>query len=162
MYALHARGLHKATDPQAKLRVLGELKAKLKGKSPAAAEFEPAFLNLRYSRSFTKQRKLIHYVLAKIDSRHTSGVTLDYQHMKQGLYTEDRTPEAIKDLLGPRPQRNSSMDRKGDSLACTMARQERIREGLEGLARFSAFLPKAPASATGRSAPYRRNPQVRR
>lgn len=81
MYALHARGLHKATDLQAKLKVLSEFKAKLKGKAPTIAEFEPAFLDLRYSRSFTKQRKLIHYVLAKIDRQHASGVTLDYQQM---------------------------------------------------------------------------------
>lgn len=81
MYALHARGLHKASDLQAKLKVLSEFKAKLKGKAPTAAEFEPAFLNLRYSRSFTKQRKLIRYILAKIDRQYASGVTLDYQQM---------------------------------------------------------------------------------
>lgn len=55
------------------------LKAKLHAKAPAYAEFEPSFLNLRLSRSFTKQKKLIQYVLAKIDcGMSNNGVALDY------------------------------------------------------------------------------------
>jgi Protein of unknown function (DUF1524) len=82
MYALHARTLLAGTDLNARLKVLTELKNKLKAKAPAYAEFEPYFLNLRFSRSFTKQKKLIHYILAKIDrAMNNNGLVIDYSQM---------------------------------------------------------------------------------
>jgi hypothetical protein len=66
MYALHARNLLNARDLSAKLEELGQLKSKLRDKAPEYAEFESNFLNLRYSRSFTKNKKTIQYILAKM------------------------------------------------------------------------------------------------
>ena len=82
MYALHARKLLAAADASARAKVLNDLKAKLGGIAPGYAEFEPSFLDLRFSRSFTKQKKLIQYVLAKIDRTMSgNGVVLDYSQM---------------------------------------------------------------------------------
>ncbi len=95
MYALHARTLLAAGDLDAKLAVLTELKDKLKTKAPSYAEFEPSFLNLRFSRSFTKQKKLVQYILAKIDrTMSANGVALDYSQM---------TIEHIAPQGGPSP-----------------------------------------------------------
>ncbi len=82
MYALHARNLLGATDAAARLKVLTDLRTKLRGISPGYAKFEPSFLELRFSRLFTKEKKLIQYVLAKIDRAMSSnGVSLDYLQM---------------------------------------------------------------------------------
>ena len=82
MYALHARQLFSANDLSNKIQTLDDLKEKLRGKKPSYQEFEDNFINLRYSRSFTKQKKLIQYVLAGIDRSHAvSGMALDYEQM---------------------------------------------------------------------------------
>jgi len=82
MYALHARNVIAAPDSAAKLKELTDLKNKLTSKAPEYAEFEPNFLTLRFSRSFTKQKRLIQYVLAKIDrASNAGGVALDYAQM---------------------------------------------------------------------------------
>jgi hypothetical protein len=82
MYALHARTLLSATDAAARVKVLSDLKTKLRGIAPGYAEFEPSFLELRFSRLYTKQKKLVQYVLAKIDrTMSTNGVVLDYPQM---------------------------------------------------------------------------------
>jgi len=82
MYALHARKLLSTADPGARVKVLSDLKTKLKGIAPGYAEFEPSFVELRFSRLFTKQKKLIQYILAKIDRMMSAnGVVLDYPQM---------------------------------------------------------------------------------
>ncbi len=81
MYALHARDLLRAKDNSEKTAVLLALKKKLKDKLPEYAEFEPAFLKLAYSKSFTKQKKIVQYVLTWLDRNEGSGVSLDYTQM---------------------------------------------------------------------------------
>jgi hypothetical protein len=82
MYALHARKLVAAGDAPSRAKVLTDLATKLRGIAPGYAEFEPRFLELRFSRSFTKQKRLVQYVLAKIDKKvSTNGVVLDYSQM---------------------------------------------------------------------------------
>ena len=82
MYALHARTLLASSDANPRGKVLGDLKNKLRGILPAYAEFESNFLELQFSRSFTKQKKLIQYVLSKVDRVISgSGVVLDYSQM---------------------------------------------------------------------------------
>jgi hypothetical protein len=82
MYALHARTLLAAADATGRGKVLNDLKAKVKGIAPGYAEFEPSFLELRFSRMFTKEKKLIQYILAKIDgAMNSNGVALDYTQM---------------------------------------------------------------------------------
>jgi uncharacterized protein with ParB-like and HNH nuclease domain len=82
MYASYARRLVQATTLQEKSKVLDELKDKLRAKLPGYAEFEAEFLQIRYTDSFTKQKKLVQYVLAKIDrNKRAAGLQLDYEQM---------------------------------------------------------------------------------
>ncbi|MGA2631160.1 MAG: DUF262 domain-containing HNH endonuclease family protein [Terriglobia bacterium] len=77
MYASAAKNLHEASKLTDKATVLRSLREKLKTKRPPYAEFEARFLELRYSSKFTKQKKLIRYLLAKIFQRNSSGTPLD-------------------------------------------------------------------------------------
>ena len=82
MYALHARTLLAAVDANARGKVLNDLKVKLKGIVPGYAEFEPSFLELKFSRLFTKEKKLVQYILAKVDAAmNSNGVAVDYSQM---------------------------------------------------------------------------------
>jgi hypothetical protein len=58
------------------------LRAKLKKKAPSYDEFEANFINLKYSRAFTKQKKLVQYVLAGLDKAlRKNGIPADYSQM---------------------------------------------------------------------------------
>jgi uncharacterized protein with ParB-like and HNH nuclease domain len=81
MYALHARELIRAEDSNARGIVLNKLKKKLKAKLPTYEEFETNFLNFLYTDTYTKQKKLIQYVLARLDRGADSGVVIDYDLM---------------------------------------------------------------------------------
>lgn len=82
MYALHARKLYAAKSKEDKIKVLDELIKKLRSKTPSYDEFEINFLELRFSRKYTKQRKLVEYVLAKIDQKcRRAGTPVDYEQM---------------------------------------------------------------------------------
>jgi hypothetical protein len=81
MYALHARNLLNATDSNSRGLVLAQLKKKLRDKLPPIEEFAANFTLLNFTDEFTKQKKLIQYVLAKIDRQHSSGVVIDYEQM---------------------------------------------------------------------------------
>ena len=134
MYALHARSLHNAAGIQAKLKVLNELNVKLKSKTPTFEEFKPAFLNLRYSRSFTKQRKLIHYVLAKIDETNASGVAIDYDRMSiEHLNALNPTAailaaqsDSIGNLILAEPDFNNKLGNKPFANKLTMLKRSKI------------------------------------
>jgi hypothetical protein len=81
MYALHARQLLAAKDLRAKLRCLNELKKKLRDRKPSFQEFEANFLDIEYTNTFTKQKKLVQYILANIDRTQSAGVHIDYERM---------------------------------------------------------------------------------
>lgn len=81
MYALHARTLLAAADTNKKAKCLSELKTKLRDRKPTYAEFEDNFLRISYTNSYTKQKKIVQYILAKIDGHHGRGTAIDYQQM---------------------------------------------------------------------------------
>lgn len=81
MYAAHARQLLAATAPQNKVKVLRELKGKLQARVPVYQEFEANFQNILFSNQFTKQKKLVQYILAKIDGHHAGGLPVNYEQM---------------------------------------------------------------------------------
>lgn len=81
MYALHARTLLAAKDPNAKARCLSELKTKLRDKKPSFPEFEDNFQKIVYTNGFTKQKRLVQYILAKLDDHHSGGLPVDYHKM---------------------------------------------------------------------------------
>ena len=81
MYALHARELLNGNNLQNKLKGLKRLRVKLVAKLPQFAEFESNFAELRYSEEFTKQKRLVQYVLAKVWEYLSNGVVVDYEQM---------------------------------------------------------------------------------
>lgn len=81
MYALHARQLLAAPDLPAKQTCLNELKVKLRDKKPSFAEFETDFMAIGFTNDFTKQKKLVQYILARIDEWSSKGVHIDYERM---------------------------------------------------------------------------------
>ena len=81
MYAKSARELTKASNLAEKVKVLNELEVKLQDRIPGYQEFEANFLEVFYSDEFTKRKPLVRYILAKINSHHVDGLTIDYSQM---------------------------------------------------------------------------------
>ena len=78
MYALAARDLYKAKNLEAKVKCLRAFQKKnLAPKRPQYAEFEPGFMELRYSSQMTKQKNLVRYILMKIYQANSTGLPID-------------------------------------------------------------------------------------
>ena len=100
MYALHARNLLNATDTNTRGRVLNELKRKLKDKLPPYEEFVANFSLLSFTDEFTKQKRLIQYVLSKIDRKHSGGVAVDYDQMTIEHITPQSDSSVSREVIG--------------------------------------------------------------
>ncbi|MBM3957704.1 MAG: DUF262 domain-containing protein, partial [Gemmatimonadetes bacterium] len=81
MYNLHARKLGEAPTKDAAMVQIRGLTDKLRSRRPSYEEFEPAFLELRVSRQYTKQRKLVQYVLRRMHDRFATGPPTDHSQM---------------------------------------------------------------------------------
>jgi hypothetical protein len=78
MYALAARELYQAKGLQAKVKSLQNFrKKKLTPKRPQYAEFEPSFMELKYSSKLTKQKNLVKYILTRIYQKNSTGLPID-------------------------------------------------------------------------------------
>ena len=78
MYALAARDLYQAKKLDVKVKCLKNFrKQKLATKQPQYAEFEPNFMELRYSSKMTKQKNLVKYILIKIYQANSTGLPID-------------------------------------------------------------------------------------
>jgi len=82
MYASAARNLHDAAGKATRqVCTLSDFQRKLASKRPPYAEFEPAFLELRASSKFTKQKTLVRYILTKLYQYHSTGLAIDPDRM---------------------------------------------------------------------------------
>ncbi len=81
MYAFHARDLMHAGNAADKIKVINELKSKLRSKIPSYNEFEASFYEIGYSDVFTKLKKLVQYILGKISTHLSIGVVPDMEKM---------------------------------------------------------------------------------
>jgi hypothetical protein len=82
MYANHARQLLAQPTREDKLQVIEELRGKLVARRPDYAEFQALFMQIRYSKQqFTKQKKLVQYILESLDRHYQRGVPVDYSQM---------------------------------------------------------------------------------
>jgi hypothetical protein len=82
MYASWAQRLTNAKTEAERQAVLGDIKKNLKQRMPTEAEFISGFNQLRYSDEFTRQKKLVKYILARIeDHLSKSGVAIDFDKM---------------------------------------------------------------------------------
>jgi hypothetical protein len=96
MYASHARGVFKASDRQAKLRSLSDLKTKLRGKMPTLGEVATGFAEIRFSKMFTKHRRLVRYLLEEFDMALMPGRPADFSRMS----IEHLAPQAGSGIKG--------------------------------------------------------------
>lgn len=88
MYALHARELFNAKLTQDAVKVISDLKAKLRDRVPSLDEFHALFPEILYTDTFTKQRKLVKYILAGLEERRSSSTAIDFD----GMTIEHITP----------------------------------------------------------------------
>lgn len=84
MYAYHARELLNSTSEE-KLNSLSRFKVKLRDKLPSKEEFIINFFELLFTSTFTKQKKLVQYILRKYDDYYSkkvnTGISKDYEQM---------------------------------------------------------------------------------
>ena len=102
MYALHARELYNAENLEKRQAVMEELIQKLQEKRPSYQEFEANFLEILFSRKYTKQKRLVQYILEKADRYlrdvRNLGVPVDYSQMTiEHLAPEKPSSDAIVD-----------------------------------------------------------------
>ena len=81
MYASLARRLSNNSDIHKILDIIKELKHKLRDRIPSFEEFEALFPEHIYTKNYTKERKLIKYILIRFDQEINSGTRLDYNQM---------------------------------------------------------------------------------
>lgn len=82
MYSQYAKKLYFAKDDKSRLDVIRELRRKMVEKIPTFDEFLASFKTLKYTEKYTKQKKIIHYTLSKIDKFYNKNwASVDYQKM---------------------------------------------------------------------------------
>jgi uncharacterized protein with ParB-like and HNH nuclease domain len=81
MYALSARTLVNATTRDDKLAVLKDLHDKLKKRVPSYQEFELNLREIKYSNDYTKQKKLVQYILRRLHEYQNKGIAANYDRM---------------------------------------------------------------------------------
>lgn len=81
MYAALGRRLFEAADTHAAVRLISELQQKLRDRVPTKDEFTARFKTLVYTDNFTKQRKLIRYILTSLNEHVASPSPVDYEQM---------------------------------------------------------------------------------
>lgn len=97
MYASHAIELSKEKSVDKKLAILEKLKSELKRRLPSYAEFEANFMELAYTDDQTKQKRLVQYLMAKLDAQNSNGIPVDYDQMT----FEHLAPQKPKDGSEP-------------------------------------------------------------
>lgn len=81
MYASSARQLFRATTSQQRATVLTELRQKLRDRKPTRDEFTAAFKTVRFTEVDQSQRRLVKYILSRLDGAHDEGAAIDYDRM---------------------------------------------------------------------------------
>jgi len=81
MYAALGRRLFEAFDTQAAVRVIRDLKKKLRERVPSLDEVKALFPEIIYTEKFTKQKRLMKYMLVCFSKAEASDVTIDYEAM---------------------------------------------------------------------------------
>ena len=102
MYASAAKKLSNAKTDNEKLKVLKELKNKIQERIPTMDEFLANFGEIIFTNNITKQKKLVQYILSKIDSYFQKAYTIDYGSMtiEHILPQSHKVKEAVVGQLG--------------------------------------------------------------
>ncbi len=78
MYAALGRRLFEAADTDAAVRVITDLKVKLRERMPLLGEVRALFPTLIYTANVTKQRKLVKYALTRFSEGKPTALAVDY------------------------------------------------------------------------------------
>jgi uncharacterized protein with ParB-like and HNH nuclease domain len=81
MYAALGRRLFEAKNTQDSVKIIQELRQKLRDRVPSIEEFKALFPNIISTDNVTKQKKLVKYVLVGLERQRTSAAALDYEQM---------------------------------------------------------------------------------
>ncbi len=81
MHASHAIRLVNSESFDERIATINSLKGELKRRLPSYQEFEANFMEISYRDDTDKQKKLVQYILAKIDSNYADGLPIDYAQM---------------------------------------------------------------------------------
>jgi hypothetical protein len=81
LFGRFARELLQASDKNARGVVINRLCADLKARRPTSAEFDEAFGSLRFTDSYTSEKRVIQYVLARIYMHESPQAAIDFSHM---------------------------------------------------------------------------------
>ena len=81
MYASAARDLSAAHDKVGKIKLLDQLRGKLRERLPELEIFTAGFSALNYLESNTRQKPLVRYVLGRIDAHFRTDAVVDYGAM---------------------------------------------------------------------------------
>ena len=99
MYSKNAIALHNSLDSKEKIKILRNLSKELKDKIPSYQEFEVGenFIELRYSKKYTKNKKIIKYILKKIlDDK--SKIPIDSEQMTiEHIYPQNNNRDGLDD-----------------------------------------------------------------
>ncbi|MBI5057791.1 MAG: DUF262 domain-containing protein [Nitrospirae bacterium] len=81
MYAALGRRISESKKSDDAYRVIRDLKKKLRSRVPSLDEVKAVFSDIIYTNKFSKNRKLMRYMLINFDRQINTGVTIDYDHM---------------------------------------------------------------------------------
>lgn len=81
MYAALGRRLYEAKDIQCAVKIIQELKQKLRNRIPSLGEFKALFPSIVFTDNITKPKKLVKYVLVGLDRQQTNAAVVDYDQM---------------------------------------------------------------------------------
>lgn len=99
-YSSYARKLRNSTGKEASKNVIGELRESLNNTLPTYEEFEKDFLKLKFSSSETKDKKLVQYVLKKLERYISSSDELTFDSFSiEHILPESTKNEYVK-LIG--------------------------------------------------------------
>lgn len=143
MYASHAIKLVNSESFDEKISTLTSLKGELKRRLPSYQEFEANFIEISHTDEADKQKKLVQYILSKVDAYYAHGLPIDYAQMTiEHLSPQNpkgRTPHQnigqLGNLILMKADLNSELDNK--SFSEKRALLEKSRVALDDIIRNS-------------------------
>lgn len=91
MYAALGRRIFEANDTHEAVKIIQELRQKLRDRIPKIAEFKALFPNIIFTDNVTKQKKLMKYILVGLQRQKSNSTTIDYDQMT----IEHLTPQSL-------------------------------------------------------------------
>jgi uncharacterized protein with ParB-like and HNH nuclease domain len=99
LYYRHARELTKTNNHDKIQSIFSSLSGSLKSKLPEFKEFEIEFANLIYTKSKTRNRKIITYILSRFMGKNINGLPIDYE-LTSIEHILPQSKESNEDVVG--------------------------------------------------------------